>query len=123
MVLCILLTMGETWDSTVVQRLARGLSVWSLHNLPCVLPCASVVFLQIPQVHPIVQRYASGGVILLVSECEWLSVLALWQAGNLSRMYPASYPMAAGIGSSCPMTLNWLSRRNKMDGYGKQRNG
>lgn len=31
-----------------------------------------------------------------------LSVFALGQAGHLSRVYPPSRPMAAGIGSSPP---------------------
>ena len=32
------------------------------------------------------------------------------------RVYPASGPMTAEIGSSSPTTLNWIKRIQKMDG-------
>jgi len=52
---------------------------------------------------------------LSIGESVWCMVVrlvclsvALWWTGNLSRMYPASRPMTAGIGSSSPVTLNWI---------------
>ena len=52
------------------------------------------------------------------SECEraWI-VLALWWTGRLSRMFPTSRPMSAAIGSSLSVTLNWIKRKWKMDGW------
>lgn len=38
-----------------------------------------------------------------------LSVLALRQTGDLSIVYPASHPTAAGVGPSTLATLNWIS--------------
>lgn len=31
------------------------------------------------------------------------------RTGNLSRVYPASYPVTAGKGSNSPTTLNWIT--------------
>jgi len=36
--------------------------------------------------------------------------------GDLSRVYPASHPTAAVIGSSSPVTINRMKRVWKMDG-------
>lgn len=46
-----------------------------------------------------------------------LPLLPLWWTGDPSRVFPASYPMVAGIISSTPVTLDWISGRGWMDGW------
>lgn len=41
-----------------------------------------------------------------------ISLLALWQKDDVSRVYPTSQPVAAGTGSSCPVILNKTGVQN-----------
>lgn len=43
-----------------------------------------------------------------------VSVLVLWQTRHLTRVYPASLPVVAGMDSSTPATLNWIRERKWM---------
>jgi len=84
-----------------------GLSVWSLH----VLPVYALVlfgysgFLPLSKnmhVRLIGDSKLSLGVSVSVCvfACPVCLCVALWWTGDLSRVYPASRPMTAGIGSS-----------------------
>lgn len=42
---------------------------------------------------------------------------ALWQTGDLPRVYPAFHPKTAGIGFSPPATLKRIGRREWLDGW------
>ena len=83
------------------------LSVWSLH----VLPVYAWVLSGYTDLPPSKNMHArlidesklSLGVSVSVHGCVSLCLcVALWCTGDLSRVYPASRPMTAGIGSTEP---------------------
>lgn len=94
-----------------------GLSVCSLH----VLHVGSFQVLQCP---PTIRRHAVSGVgltgdsILLigVSGCLYLCVSLATGWWPVQIVYPASWPVVAGIGSSPSLTLSWINGREWMGG-------
>ena len=90
-------------------NLGSGLSVWSVHVLPVRVWVSSGPSSFPPQSKDmLVRRTDRSKLSIGVCEWEWISVclwaLALRQAGDLFRVYAASRPLIAGIGSSRPET-------------------